>query len=410
MGGAVSTLVDKARARVRESRGQTLTMFALFAPIVLAIMGLGLDGAQIFLERRNAQTAADLAALSGAVTLLESDAASAKAKAKATALANDYANTQVEAVSPYLGQTDRIAVTVTSSVRTHFLPVLGLLGLGDFTNVPISARAVAQTGLVGGTSGGFAIFALQTCPTTQKAVDFSGSTSVVTGDIHSNADVYFSGSSNTVEGATTYVAGCGFPAYVNGGGGNTFEETPTSTTIQPDPIALARTDFTCDFIAPSTGLWDLSNNGAWWVGGTKLSKTLRAGTYCARGTTDGSIKLGDSDIRIEDVVAGNGGVTFVAQYQIEISGSNFDLHPHEHGVLFAAYGNTETALKLAGSGGDWQGSMYAPNGTAEISGSSNLNIAGSIVGERVKISGSNFNINGNGGEGGAGPQQLALVE
>ena len=153
-----------------------------------------------------------------------------KAKAKSTALANGYPNTQVDAVSPYLGQTDQIAVTVTSSVRTHVLPVLGLLGLGDFTNVPVTARAVAQTGLVGGTSGGFAIFALQSCPTTQKAVDFSGSTSVVTGDIHSNADVYFSGSSNAVSGATTYVAGCGFPAYVNGGGGNTFSRNVSNAT------------------------------------------------------------------------------------------------------------------------------------------------------------------------------------
>ena len=391
------------------SRGQTLTLFALVAPALLAVVGLGLDGAQIFLERRNAQVAADLAALSGAVELLESDATGAKAKARSTAAANDYPVTQVDAVSPYLGRTDQIAVTVTSSVTTHFLPVLGLLGLGDFTTVPVSARAVAQSGYEGSSNGGFAIFALQSCPTTQKTVDFSGSTSVVTGAVHSNADVYFSGSSNSVTGATTYVAGCGFPAYSNGGGGNSFSPTPAVTTTQPDPIALARTDFTCDFLAPSTGMWDLAINGSWWVGGTKASKTLRPGTYCSRGTS-GSIKLGDSDIVIEDVVAGNGGVTFVAHVQVEISGSNFELHPHEHGVLFAAYGNSDTALKLSGSGGDWQGSMYSPNGTAEVSGSSNLNIAGSIVGERVKINGSQFNINGAGGEGGAGPQQLALVE
>jgi Flp pilus assembly protein TadG len=398
------------KARILDdSRGQTLALFAVFAPVLLAVVGLGLDGAQIFLERRNAQVAADLAALSGAVELLESDATGAKAKARATAAANDYPVIQVNAVSPYLGRTDQIEVTVTSSVRTHFLPVLGILGLGDFSTFAVTARAVAQSGYEGATSGGFAIFGLQACPTTQKVVDFSGSIAVVTGAVHSNTDVYFSGSNNEVEGETTYVSGCGFPAFVNGGSGNDFEETPASTTVQPDPIALARTDFTCDFLAPSTGMWDLSNNGAWWVGGTKASKTLRPGTYCSRGTS-GSIKLGDSDIRIEDVIAGNGGVTFVAHVQVEISGSNFDLHPHEHGILFAAYGNSDTALKLSGSGGDWQGSMYSPNGTAEVSGSSNLNIAGSIVGERVKINGSNFNINGDGGEGGAGPQQLALVE
>jgi hypothetical protein len=48
------------------ARGQVLQLFVIFAPITLAFMGLGLDEARLFLERRDAQGAADLAALGAA--------------------------------------------------------------------------------------------------------------------------------------------------------------------------------------------------------------------------------------------------------------------------------------------------------------------------------------------------------
>jgi hypothetical protein len=178
---------------------------------------------------------------------------------------------------------------------------------------------------------------------------------------------------------------------------------------EPDPIAKTRADFTCDFLAPSTGMWDLANNGVWWVGGTKASKTLRAGTYCSRGSS-GGIKLSDSDVGVEAVVSGAGGVTFMAQTQVELSGSDFQLHPHEHGILIFSEGNSDVAVKVAGSGGTWEGSIYAPNGTAEVSGQNNWNFHGGIVAERVKLNGSDSNIDGSYGDGAPPEQQYALVE
>jgi hypothetical protein len=158
-------------------------------------------------------------------------------------------------------------------------------------------------------------------------------------------------------------------------------------------------------------MWDLAADGAWWVGGTKTSKTLRPGIYCSRtGSSDG-IKLSDSDIRVlADIATGADGVTFVAQYSIEVSGSNFQLKPFKDNILFASYGTTDVAIKVAGSSGTWEGILYAPNGTAEVSGSSNLALKGGIIAKRVKLNGSSFSIDGSSSEGGPGEQVIALTE
>jgi Flp pilus assembly protein TadG len=396
-------------------RGQTLVLFALFAPVLLAFMAIGLDSAQGFLERRDAQGAADLAALAGArllhegVTLTEQEAA--RVKARSIAAANGYPSAQVTVTTPHGGDPERILVTIDSDVHTFFMPVLDLLASGDHTTMDVDARAVAYGGYEAASGGEFAILALEGCPSAEKSVDFSGSNVDVIGRVHSNSDLYISGSNNEFDGPTTHTCGSGGkPSFHNGGGGNTFDPPAAAGTTEPDPIDLDRSDFTCDWTAPGSGMWDLSTNGAWWVGGSKSSKTLKAGTYCSgTGSSDG-IKLSDSSIVIEDIVSGPGGVTMVAQAYIEISGSNFQLHPHEHGVLFVSYGTSDVAIKVSGSGGSWEGAIYAPNGTAEVSGSSSLAVAGGIAAKRVKLNGSGFTIDGSATEGGPGEQVIALVE
>jgi hypothetical protein len=130
--------------------------------------------------------------------------------------------------------------------------------------------------------------------------------------------------------------------------------------------------------------WDLSSNGTWWVGGSKSSKQLNPGVYCLSGTTSGAIKLSDSGI--------TGNVTFISTGKIEISGSDFTLTPYKHDVLMYAQSSSETAIKLSGSGGSWGGYIYAPNGQVEISGSSHFSLEGSIIANKVKLSGSNWSI------------------
>ena len=405
--------------RCSQSSGQTLPLFAVIVPGLLALMALGLDGAHLFLERRDAQSAADLAALAGVRSLPDSPS-SATADAITVATAHGFQQAQVVPVTPYGGDDSLIEVTVSTSVDTFFMSILGFFAPGDYSTVDVNARAVAQAEWTSEETGGgeFAILALEGCPSEEKSVDISGADDFFVGRVHSNSDVYFSGGNNTVQGDTTHV--CGFH---NGDNSNDFDPDPYQDQPVADPLGTEYDDY-CDpddpdypaevndrFMAPSSGDWDLSSDGPWWIEGSKDSKTLRSGIYCARGNS-GLIKLSDSDISVEDISPAQGGVTFVSKWMIDISGSDFDLHPHVFGVLFHTEGSDNPALKVSGSDGDWMGTMYAPNGTAEISGQQDINLAGGIVAKRVKLNGSNATING-GNEGApqSPPEQtIALIE
>ena len=54
-----------ARGRARE-RGQILVLFALSAVVMIAMVGLVLDGGDTYAQRRDEQNGADLAAMAGA--------------------------------------------------------------------------------------------------------------------------------------------------------------------------------------------------------------------------------------------------------------------------------------------------------------------------------------------------------
>ena len=83
------------------------------------------------------------------------------------------------------------------------MPILGIVGDGDFSSVDVSARAVAEAKVTVSTGGGFAIFSLESCPSLEKSVDISGSTIPITGSVHSNSDIYVSGSVVFINGETT---------------------------------------------------------------------------------------------------------------------------------------------------------------------------------------------------------------
>jgi subtilisin family serine protease len=202
------------------------------------------------------------------------------------------------------------------------------------------------------TTTSFALLALKGGACDNSAIDLSGSSNSVTGNVHSNGGLKFSGSKNTVSGTLTYRTGC--RASVKG-------LTATATGLQTDPLAhLTPAHFPCTF--SRSGSWDLKASGG----------QLAPGVYCATGT----IKLSASKV--------SGDVTLVAN-RIEISGSDVDLTPNRLGVLAWATG-TGDAVKVSGSKSTFGGIVYAPNGKAEFSGS-DLTL-GSIVASTIKLSGS----------------------
>src|SRR5918999_2506919 len=152
----------------RRDSGQSLALFAVMLSALIAFMALGIDAANLFAQRRNAQSVADLAALSGARSL-PSDAATARANALAIASANGYPS-GVTVTTPYGGDNKRIEVSILRAVPTFFMPFLGV------STVDVGARAVAKAEST--TTAAHAIFAgRSTCPDSEsyKTLDWSGS-------------------------------------------------------------------------------------------------------------------------------------------------------------------------------------------------------------------------------------------
>lgn len=368
------------------------------APVLLAVAGLGTDGANVYVNFRNAQSAADLAALAGARVLPQSpstaDYTAAETRALSVASSNGYPS-GVTANAPYVdsgGTThpNQVEVLIASTVSTFFLPVVGV------SSMNVGVRAVAGSAWTA--SGGSFPAVYADCQTAadcgdywdpNKAIDWPGSNGDIIGGMHSNCGASVGGQFDTVQGRTTYNANCTF-----NGGGNSF--SPPAGTAPPDssfPVSYTAASFACDVTV--AGKLELKN---YYSTGT----TLIDGVYCATGAS-AEIVLADNNV--------TGNVTLVVDRGNEtcatgapegkgiyVSGQYFNLTAY-HSTKVLMYSNVRKppAVEISGSNGTWSGLIVARCGHVEISGQSTSTVGGgSIIAQTVLIAGSNVNIDSNG--------------
>ena len=399
--------------RARQGGGQTLPLFASVLPGLLALMALGLDGAQIFLERRDAQGAADLAAVAGAKQLPASKA-NANVDAELVGQANGYTAAEVIPNADY-GTESQIEVVIDTSVTPFFMPILNFFAPGDYTNVDVSARAVAQSNPGASSSGDYAIFTLQTCGSKEdfKSLEWQGNLNDVTGSVHSSAGADLSGNSNTISGEftiechTSDLEDTGKDPYTDSGSNPALAGTTgdpadcdgsevagevCNLDVTPPPVP-SRSDFGCDF--------NLSD-------GDDVSGTITSGVYCVNGKL--SVK---DDTKTSPVSAG---ATFVAD-EIILEGDNVDLRPYsgltgivENALMFADKVDRESeVIDASGNNGTYEGFFYAPDGVIKWQGNGN-HVTGAFIGWAVEWSGENNDLVGTGGIVAGGPPTIAIIE
>lgn len=134
---------DTARHRVR--RGKVMMLFALLLPALLGVAGLVIDVGLLLAAYRQAQNAADAAALAAAMDCLQGKSTNTAA-ATAAALVSRQAGLAQATVQvnvpptqgPYAGNANYVEVIVSSSTGTFFIQVLGAA-----TTSSVCARAVA---------------------------------------------------------------------------------------------------------------------------------------------------------------------------------------------------------------------------------------------------------------------------
>lgn len=125
-------------------RGQIIVLFALALVAIVAMVGLVLDGGGTFAQRRDQQSAADMAALAGANDfLINNDAGAATTRARAVAASNGFthgANGVTVDVSIATSNGAEVTVVINGQHRNGFAGVVGM------TTWPVSVTATAQTG------------------------------------------------------------------------------------------------------------------------------------------------------------------------------------------------------------------------------------------------------------------------
>lgn len=378
----------------RRSRGQVLVISAVAMVLLLSMLGLAIDGGRGYWERRQAQNAAEHAALAAAWQHCHPNVAYATPAAAALDAATDNGFTQdgvttwVTPVSPTTGVWD---VTIRSILSTTFASVMG------FQSIAVAGHAVADCRSTSG--NGFALFAGgDNCQALGKfQIEFSGSTNAIDGAIHSNGNIRFNGSDNTMTGNVTYVQ----PPLENGGSNNTFNPPHASAGWQDWPVTFNLADYAAlAQQSPTDDMYYFTSDVSW------SDITSRgSGLYYTTQKID---------------VSGSGPVTYnltlVSEKEVIISGSQITMNPFMHNLLAFSGINQpmsdrcdKEGVKMSGGQNAWRGFIYAPESAIIMDGSSNSTLVGSLIGWAIKLSGSTLNNTADPAFF-AGPPVLRLVE
>lgn len=155
----------RAPSRLPTQRGQALILIVFAIVALVAITGLAVDGGNAYSDRRQAQNAADSAAVAGALSRINGEIWTdiVHSVAAKNGYDNDGKTNTVEVYSPPVsgpskGNFEYIQVRITSHVRTYFASVVGMR---EFTNT-VEAVARSKPSVLGPLFFGNAVVSLAT--------------------------------------------------------------------------------------------------------------------------------------------------------------------------------------------------------------------------------------------------------
>ena len=140
-------------------RGQVLIIVTLALVAIIGVAGLAIDGGNAFLDRRNAQNAADSAALAGAIIRVNTPGGDWVGTILSSAAENGYDNNgatnTVEVFSPpregpYSNNIEYVEVVITSRVRTYFARIVGRNENVNIVTAVVRTKPAVVKPLLGG--------------------------------------------------------------------------------------------------------------------------------------------------------------------------------------------------------------------------------------------------------------------
>jgi Flp pilus assembly protein TadG len=240
------------RAIPRAERGQILVVFVLAMIAVIGLVGLAIDGGGAYAQRRDQQTAADLAALAGANDyLLSNNASQATARARAIATTNDFANSGSTSVDVAIDTSNGVELQVTIA-SPHQNSFLGALGMPSW-DVTTSATALSGFPDTAAGAGPF-IFSISAfdddgSPRYQTATDFGETNGdIPTSELDLAWTNYGTGNVNTTEvseiikGSLSVTESLGYGEYIgqhnNGNHNSLYDDVDTYLSGKEMPVAI----------------------------------------------------------------------------------------------------------------------------------------------------------------------------
>jgi hypothetical protein len=369
---------------------------------------LALDGGLLYVQRQQAQSAADAAALAGAYQLYNgSNFSVAQSAAIAVGVQNGFTIPASNVTSPQSGY---IAVSVTASQPRFFSALWGA-----------GTNSVAASATARGTSGAYSKAAILVLASSGTSVTLSGSTSVtatngsIIVDSTSSSSIVSSGSPS-ISAPTLDLSG---NILYSGTNPNKATVTNYSQTPTADPLA--------GIAAPSSSGMTVQSSSAISLSGSS-SRTLSAGVYTGGITLSGSSSVtlnpgiyyidgGGISMSGSSSISGDGVFIYnTGGGSINLSGSgSISLSPMTSGTyagltIFQDRSNTASATMSGGSNISNTGTFYFPDATLTMSGSGSVGVMGSqFIANKLTFSGtSGVQINYNSSV--AGSSSLALVQ
>jgi Flp pilus assembly protein TadG len=373
----------------RDERGQTIILVALSLPLLLGFIGIATDVGALFKDKRTMQTAADAAAIAGA---LNPSSGAQITAAKAASAANGYTDgsngTHVTVNNPptwpasnYLSPTGTpngyVEVTITKTEPTIFLALFG------YPSVTVLARAVATSS---GSGGG----TLYTLGATGTTLSISANLNVPGGGIIVDST---DTSAMNLAGSVTansigIVGGC------NGCSGATPPQAVSGIIPYSDPLSfLPQTSpsGSCTNSLNATGGTVFLSPGCYTAfNETGATVTLSPGTYVINSSTPTAILAGGT-------LSGTGVTLYINAGSLTINNTAMNLTAPIggtfNGILFQqSSADSSDATIIGNPSSNLQGFFYFPNNALILSGSFANSYTG-FVAKSLNITTSSMTIN-----------------
>lgn len=377
-------------------QGQALIIIALALVGLIGIVGLVVDGGNAFLDRRNAQNAADAAALAAALARIRGGqdmVATAFASAAQNGYNNDGVTNSVELFSPpkdgpHSDNVEYIQIIITSHVDTYFARVVGRSKITNVVQAVARTKSSENSQLLNGIA--IASLAPSSNCGNQKSFWIHGDATLEI----SGGGVFINSNNETCallqHGNGSIHVNDGFTINVVGGASiqKPLLFTP-GVTVGAGPINYPPPFFMPD-IECDENTAQVSEDGTTMTPGTWADEfppqgvtQLEAGVYCL-----------ENGMKINGPLVGNNVVFKVSQGEVHFGNANIVLDAPNSGdnaglLIYLPQENNSKVTLNGGSESVIEGTILAPASPIVINGnSSSSGFQSQIIGYSIEVGGS----------------------